>query len=295
MNFSIPNLQQNVVLAPYATFKIGGPAEYFVIVKSKEELFYAVHAAQKARIKLWLLGAGSNVLISDKGVQGLVIKCDLKEIFFDTEHLQITAEAGASMQSVIVHTLEQGLGGLEFAVGIPASVGGAVWANLGARGCEIKDLVQKVLVLDIDGRQANLTNAECEFSYRNSIFKKKKLIIVAATFQLTKKNPKEISATLRVLYKKRRESQDIAAKSAGCIFKNPLEQASKSAGELIDSLGLKGFSIGSARISERHANFIINQGGATAEEVVMLISLIKQKVRDNFGIQLMEEIEYVGF
>ncbi|MFC1598172.1 UDP-N-acetylmuramate dehydrogenase, partial [Patescibacteria group bacterium] len=191
--------------------------------------------------------------------------------------------------------LKNELTGLEFAAGVPATVGGAVWSNLGARGSQMKDVVAEVSVLDEDGKAQTLTNADCQFDYRESIFKHKKYIILDALFQLQKGDKDEIKQKVQELSELRQQTQDLAAKSAGCVFRNPTDQTEEPAAKLIDDLDLKGKQIGGAQISEKHANFIVNTGNATADDVVQLISFIKQQVRDKKGVQLMEEIEYIGF
>lgn len=292
---NIANLQENIPLAPYTSFKIGGPARYFVVVNTRDELLQALQEARGAGIPWFMLGAGSDILVADQGFNGLVIKSELRGLTVDNASARVRAEAGLRFSMVITRALQCGLSGLEFAIGVPASVGGAVWANLGARGSQVADVLVETAVVDARGALRVLQNTECKFSYRDSIFKHEKFVICDALFQLKKQDKAIIQQTLQQLSELRKETQDIAAKCAGCVFRNPTEQSDKSAAELIDALGLKGTHIGGAQVSERHANFIINTGDATAEDVVMLISLVKQKVRDQKGIQLMEEIEYVGF
>ncbi len=291
----IPNLQTNEPLAPYTTFKIGGPATYFVAVQSKQELLHAIQEAQQEQVPWFILGGGSNILIADSGFDGLVIKAELQSISVDVEQKQVRAEAGARMQSVIQQCAKHGLSGLEFASGVPATVGGAVWANLGAQGSEMKDVLQQVAVLAPNGSETVLTSDQCAFTYRDSVFKHEKYVILEALFQLQSAEPQQIQEKIRALLDKRKQSQAVTERTAGCAFKNPKDQTDQSAAQLIDELGYKGHQIGGAKISDTHANFIINTGDATADDVVMLISYIKQKVRDNLGVQLMEEIEYIGF
>lgn len=296
---NIPNLQENVSLAQYTTFKIGGPAKYFVIAESAQELVNAVKAANEAGEKWFVLGGGSDILISDAGFNGLVIKTQMRNIEFDEEAGQVRAEAGLIMAGLIAQTVKRGMQGMEYAVGVPASVGGAVWANLGARGSEIADFVVEVTVMDEEGNVKTLSKEECDFSYRHSIFKDKQWIVLNVLLQLNKVEDESeqilLKERVRELNDLRNATQDIKAQCAGCIFMNPTDQTDEAAAKLIDDLGLKGFSIGGAQVSERHANFIINTGEATADDVVQLISYIKQQVRDKKGIQLMEEVEYIGF
>jgi UDP-N-acetylmuramate dehydrogenase len=292
---NIPNIQDNIPLAPYTTFKIGGPAKYFVVAKSAEEIVHAVKEAQQAGVQWFLLGGGSDVLVSDKGFDGLVIKNESRGVEFIDEKQQVRADSGVRLSSLITQCLQKEYQGLEYAIGVPATVGGSIWANLGARGHEIQDFIIEVRVIDHTGEIRTLTKEECQFSYRESIFKHEKFVILDALFQLQKGEKTMITEMMQGLAQLRKETQDVGSKCAGCVFRNPKEQTDEAAAKLIDDLGLKGKQIGGAKVSDVHSNFIINTGNATAEDVVILISYIKQQVRDKKGVQLMEEIEYIGF
>ncbi len=292
---SLPNLQSNVSLAEYTTFKIGGPARWFVVVQTAEELLDAIHAARQAELPWFVLGGGSDILVADQGFPGLVIKSQLRQVSFNEELRQVTAGSGVLLASVIRQTLQVGWSGLEFAIGVPASVGGAIWANLGARGSQIQDVLETVQCLDADGHLVSFSAADCDFSYRDSIFKHQPFAIIEATFQLQPATKAAVLETINDLAGQRKQTQDVAAACAGCVFRNPTDQSELSAAALIDQAGLKGFSIGGAQVSTKHANFIINTGTATADDVVMLISYIKQQIRDRYGVQLREEIEYIGW
>lgn len=292
---TLPNLQENVPLAPYTTFKIGGPAKYFIVVKTKDALVQAIQEAKKANIQWFILGGGSDILVSDNGFDGLCIKMELREVEFDDERNTVRAQAGVRMSALITQCIKRERENLEFAIGVPATVGGAVWANLGARGSEVKNFLREITVLDEEGIEHILTPEECQFAYRESIFKHKKFVIVDALFQLNHGNKERITDIMHKLTNLRKETQDISAKTAGCAFRNPVLQTDVPAAKLIDDLGLKGKRMGGAQVSDIHANFIVNTGDATAEDVVMLISYIKQQVRDKKGIQLHEEIEYIGY
>jgi UDP-N-acetylmuramate dehydrogenase len=292
---NIPNLQENVPLAPYTTFKIGGPAKYFIVAKTSDEMVQAVKEATTANIQWIVLGGGSDVLVSDKGFDGLVIKSELREVVMNEETAEVRVGSGVLLSALIPKTMNAGFAGLEYAIGVPATVGGAVWANLGARGSDIAQWLTNVTVLTPEGEKKNLTNEDCAFAYRDSIFKHEKFIIVDATFQLTKTDKKVTFAKMKELADLRKDTQDVGAKCVGCVFQNPTDQTTEAAAKLIDDLGLKGKQIGGAKVSDIHANFIINTGDATADDVVQLISYIKQQVRDKNGIQLHEEIEYIGF
>lgn len=292
---SLQGVEKNVALAPLTTFKIGGPATYFVVVKTAEECIAAVRAAQADNMPWFLLGGGSDVLVADSGFDGLVIKSELRDIEVNEETGIVRAGSGVLLSMLIPKTMNAGLQGLEYAIGVPATVGGAVWANLGARGSDISAWLQEVRVLNADGQVKTLTAQECDFSYRDSIFKHEQYIILDAVFQLNRVDKKEIFATMKALADVRKETQEVGAQCAGCVFKNPADQTTVAAAKLIDELGLKGMTIGGAKVSDVHANFIINTGDATADDVMQLISYVKQQVRDKKGIQLHEEIEYIGF
>ncbi|EKD79499.1 MAG: hypothetical protein ACD_41C00054G0006 [uncultured bacterium] len=282
--------EQNVTLAPFTTFKIGGPAKYFFRAKTIDELIQALN--KNAGQPLCILGGGSNVLVNDKGFDGLVIKVEIGGIAIKEN--AVTAGAGLPLSAVIRAAVGKGLAGLEFATGVPASVGGAIWANLGCRGSDISKVLTECTVTDRQGQITMLSNTQCQFSYRNSIFKREPLIVLDATFQLQPSDPTTLRKTMIELSNLKKQEQNVGEDTAGCTFRNPPD-SSKSAAQLIDELGLKGYRIGDAMVSPTHANFILNVGQATADQVVQLISYVKQQVRDKAGVQLMEEIEYVGF
>lgn len=291
----LPGVQHAVTLAPYTTFNIGGPAEYFIVVKTAEQLRQTLAAAQQDGISWAVLGGGSDVLVSDKGIRGLVIKMELRDVLFNDAQQQVRAGAGVLLSALVRQCLQHELTGLEYTIGVPATVGGAVWANVGARGHAIAEVVMEVTAIDPQGISRRLSVADCQYGYRDSIFKHERLIIVDALFQLQRGTNAESQRLIRELSSLRSATQDISAQCAGCVFRNPKDQTTIPAAKLIDELGLKGKSIGGAQVSTVHANFIINTGMATADDVVQLISYVKQQVRDKKGVQLMEEIEYMGF
>ncbi len=288
-------IQEHVTLAPYTTFKIGGPARYFVVVKNAEEMQEALSFATEKQLPWFVLGGGSDLLVADSGFAGLVIKSELRDIEMNTETGVVTVGSGVLLSMLIPKTMQAGLAGLEYAIGVPATVGGAIWANLGARGSDIAEWLQSATVVSEDGVMQTLSAQDCAFAYRDSIFKHKKYSIIDATFQLRVQDKVTTFAKMKELADMRKETQDVGAQCAGCVFQNPKDQTDVPAAKLIDDLGLKGKTIGGATISTIHANFIINTGDATADDVVQLISYVKQQVRDQLGIQLHEEIEYLGF
>ncbi len=309
-------IQQNVVLAPFTTFKIGGPAKFFVEVKSKEELSGAIGWARENKENFFVLAGGSNVLINDNGVRGLVVKISNNDLKVKGERIE--CGAGARLAAAASLAIGQNLTGLEWSIGIPgATVGGAVVGNAGAFAAAMSDIVETVEAFNAEKKKFEiLSNRDCEFGYRDSVFKKKKgLILWSVVLRLKKEKPEII----RELVKQSvdfRQNKYPKLPSAGSVFKNiPLEKIKEKnpvlakeisergavsgglvgAGAIIDMLGLKGKAIGGAKISLEHANHIVNTGKAAAGDVVMLISYIKQQARDKFGIQLNEEVRYLGF
>ncbi|MDI6591595.1 MAG: UDP-N-acetylmuramate dehydrogenase [Patescibacteria group bacterium] len=256
----LPGIKMNVPLKNYTTFGIGGPARYFFIAKTKFDLIEAIKIAKKFNLPFFILGGGSNLLVSDRGFNGLVIRY------------------GQPLSSWVSK-------GLEWAVGIPGTLQGAVWGNTGAFGRSMKDVVKEIEVFDTKtGKIKIFKNEDCQFSYRNSIFKEKKnLIILSVKIKSKKSNLQKIKQYLKY----RKETQPLEFPSAGSIFKNPDKF---SAAELIEKCGLKGKRIGGVQISKKHANFIVNLGNGRARDVIKLINLAKKSVKKKFGITLEEEI-----
>jgi len=287
----LPNVQKNVMLSQYTTFKIGGPAKYFYQAKSREDLVGAITSARQLLIPFVILGRGSNVLVADQGYDGLVIINQYADINIQDD--QVIASSGSNLNHLVSACTQRSLSGLEWAAGIPGTLGGAIRGNAGLKDEEIKDVVQSVDCLNTNNQIVQLDNDQCQFAYRTSLFKNSDdWTILEANLRLVKGNQAMIQQKVEENIKIKNDTQPLKLASAGCIFKNP---PGDSAGRLIDQTGLKGKRIGSAAVSDIHANFIVNQNGATAEQVVILISLIKQRVRNEFGIQLQEEIEYLGF
>lgn len=290
----LPGVKKNVLLKNYTTFKIGGPAKYFFEAKNKEDIIKAIKVAKKFKLPFFVLGGGSNLLVSDKGFKGLVIKNEARN--FKIQGKKIIAESGAIFDLVIKTAIKAGLSGLEKGSGIPGTLGGAVYGNAGwPRGeWAIGDYVERVGLLMPDSKIKKVGRKWLSFKYRGSRLKKikgKKPIILEVVLKL-KKGEKEC------LEKERQEILGTRAKkippgfSAGSIFKNPLE---KPAGFLIEKCDLKGKKIGDVKISEKHANFIINLGGGKAKDVIKLIKLIKKEVKKKFGVILEEEIQFLGY
>ena len=292
----LPRTQRNVSLSKYTTFRIGGPAEYFSVVKTENDLIKTIKTAKKIRLPFFVLGGGSNLLVSDKGFRGIVINLQFSILNFRKS--KIITGAGTSLGKLVNTSAKKGLSGLEWAAGIPGTIGGAILGNAGAFGRSIAEAVEEVRVLDVrrKPRIKNYKLRSCKFEYRDSIFKgNPHLIILSAVLKLKKSKKLEILRKMKGYLDYRRKNQPFNFPSAGSVFKNPSDKFDKSAGWLIEKAGLKGKRINDAQISEKHANFIVNLGKAKAKDVVKLINLIKSRVKNKFGIKMEEEISYLGF
>lgn len=292
----LTGFQENILLADFTTYKIGGPAKYFFVAKSENDIKKAFEAAGKFKIPVFILGGGSNLLVSEKGFKGLVIKMDMNNI--KAEGGKIFAQAGASLPKTAIFAAENGLAGLEWAAGVPGTVGGAIFGHAQAFGDRMSDCIESVRVFDVKKREfKNFTKEHCKFSLKSSIFKKdRNLIIISAVLKLREENKGVIKEKMDKGMEYRKNNHPIAFPSAGSTFVNP-EKGKKTipAAFLIEQCGLKGKKIGKAQISNKHSNFIVNLGGAKAEDVLALIKLAKQKVKEKFGINLETEIQLIGF
>ncbi len=277
-------------LAPLTTFGIGGPADYFATAGSTSALIALLDAAHTADLPITVLGESSNVLIGDAGVRGLVIhnRSDAIEIPGTT---QMRAGSGILMGRLAAWSAERGLAGLEFGVGIPGSLGGSVFGNAGCFGVEIKDALIEAAIWH-EGARTTLTNADLDFAYRRSQLQAlpETPVVLEALLKGTPDRPEAIRARMTELSRRRRATQS-AHPSAGSVFRNPPGDHS---GRLIDAAGLKGARIGAAQISDQHANFIINRGGATAADVAALIGRARAAVAAQFNVQLRTEIRFIG-
>lgn len=310
----LPEIECDVLLKKYTTFEIGGRAKYFYKANSRKDLIKAILVAKKYNLPFFVLGGGSNILISDKGYRGLVIKCQISNI--KCQNSKIKTESGTLLSLAVNIAEKRGLTGFEWAIGIPGTVGGAIFGNSGAFGKSIAEIVEEVKVFDVKNKKIKtLKKKECQFGYRESVFKKNKnLIILAATFGLKKGDSLKIKQKMKEYLNHRKRTQPLDFPSAGSVFKNIKYQVLKAkilkgslefekfkkikvipAGWLIEKCGLKGKKIGRAQVSKKHANFIVNLGNASAKDVKKLIRLIKKKVKEIFKIQLEEEIQYLGF
>ena len=285
------SFKEEVLLAPYSTFSIGGPAKVAVFPRTADDIVFCIDLADRIGLKHTVIGNASNVLFSDNGFFGVIIFTSAcKNV--ETKDNMIFAECGASFTRLASFAAKNSLSGLEFAYGIPGSVGGAVYMNAGAYGGQVSDVLVSTTAYDASQRKIVSIDFEGHsFDYRTSIFsKKQELTVLGSCFKLLPGNKEEISAKMEELMSKRREKQPLEFPNAGSTFKRP---EGLFAGKLIEDCGLKGYRIGGAEVSEKHAGFIINRGGATAKDVLLLIDHIKETVLNKFGVSLECEIKYV--
>lgn len=282
-------------LARFTTMRVGGPADLFVVAHNAFELRALVRFARTRTIPYRILGRGSNLVISDAGIRGLVIHAKAEATRLDGDRYH--AEAGVPMARAATETQGAGLTGLEYGLAIPGTVGGAVWANAGAHGTDTASVLESATVLMADGTERDLAVGDLGFGYRHSRFKDAAgeggpaEIIMSAVFRLRAADPAEIRARLDDIRRWRREHQPLGIPSAGSVFRNPPDD---SAGRLIDVLGLKGHRIGGVAVSEKHANFIVNDQRGTAADIRALAEHVRREVRERHGIDLVFEVEFAG-
>lgn len=279
----------------HTTFKIGGPAEVFIKVGEIEDLKQIIDFTNTNKIPLTIMGNGSNVLVLDSGIKGITAKIDIKkfEVFWECpqKYVEITVGAGNKNIEIAQELLKQELTGFEEIAGIPGTIGGAIRMNAGAHGKEIKDLVKSVLVMDYNGNIKQLQNKDLQFEYRNSILSKEKLIVLEATLVFQKGNKEKIQNKMKEYQNWRREKQPLEYPNAGSTFKRG---DGFITAQLIDECGLKGYNVGGAEISTKHAGFVVNKGGATAADVIALTNYIKNEVYNRFNKKIELEIEILG-
>ena len=280
-------------LARYTSMKVGGPADYFVEVENEAALAELLRLLNRHQENFWVLGNGSNVLISDRGVRGAILRLgrEFKKSRWDeADTATVTTGAAVSIGQLARDAARRGYAGLEFAEGIPGSVGGALYMNAGAYGSELEQLVDRVELMKPGGEPLCLTRAQMAFSYRDSHLPSG-AVVMRVRMRLRKEEPAQVSARLREFARKRKASQPSGSPNSGSMFRNP---PGDYAGRLIDAAGLKGTRAGACQISERHGNFIVNQGGAKAVEVRELMELAKREVQKKFGIELAPEVKLLG-
>jgi UDP-N-acetylmuramate dehydrogenase len=280
-------------LARHTTFRVGGLAELFVEAKTIHDLIEFVRLARQYDVPVFILGNGSNILVRDGGIRGLVIEnhCDAFELnVTNSERAILHAESGASLPGLANRLARQGWSGLEWAIGVPGSIGGAVVGNAGAHSGSVADNLLGATILDAEGATRRLPKTECAFDYRASRFKRGREVILSAEFEMKRDDPQACVARMNAYSEYRRRTQPTEP-SVGSMFKNP---PSDYAGRLIDQAGLKGTRVGNVEVSRVHANFFVNLGGATESEVMALVEIVRGKVREKLGIELELEIEIVG-
>ena len=275
----------------HTTFRIGGPAEVFIMPKSVEQVQMAVKICQEEQIPYFILGNGSNLLVSDRGYRGVIIQMDRNMGEIQVEGTEIQAAAGALLSSIAVAARRESLTGFEFAGGIPGTLGGAVVMNAGAYGGEIKDVLKEVTVMDGDGKIFTLPASELEMGYRTSIIKTAGYLVLSARIALSEGKEEDIKARTRELSEMRTQTQPLDYPSAGSTFKRP---EGYFAGKLIMDSGLRGYSVGGAMVSEKHCGFVINKGNATAEDVVSLMKHVTEVVQEKYGVTLEPEVKFLG-
>jgi UDP-N-acetylmuramate dehydrogenase len=286
--------ERDALLAEHTTMRVGGPADLLVTVRDRFTLRGVVRLARSKGWPLRILGRGSNVVISDAGARGITLLNRSADVTVDAASGTISADSGLSMAKLSTLAAEAGLTGAEFTLAIPGNLGGAVWANAGAHGGEMSQIVQRVLVMRPDGSEVELTPDALNLSYRHSRFKEaigRGEVILGATVLLRAGDPAEIKAQLEEIRRWRREHQPLGIPSAGSVFRNPPE--GPSAGALIEAAGLKGRAIGGAEVSTMHANWILNRGGATAADIRELHDLCIREVRETSGVTLTSEIQFI--
>ncbi|MED1796902.1 UDP-N-acetylmuramate dehydrogenase [Brevibacillus nitrificans] len=287
----IEKVWTNEPLANHTTWRIGGPADLLIQPKDKDSLQAAFQIIHRHEIPWSVIGRGSNLLVRDRGIRGAVLKVaeGLSHCEFRGE--EVCVGAGYSMIRLAMETGKMGLTGMEFAGGIPGTVGGAVYMNAGAHGSDLSRILIDAEILFENGERKVLTNEELSFSYRTSLLQQRKGIVVEARFRLQSGDRKEIAATLAANKERRRLTQPLQMPCAGSVFRNP---PGDHAGRLIEAAGLKGYQIGGAQVSEKHSNFIVNCGGATATDVLTLIDYIRSTIQSKYGIDLHPEVLVVG-
>lgn len=281
-------IQKNVPLKEHTTFKTGGKARYLISPRSAGEIKFIISLCNEHHLNWYIIGRGSNIIVSDKGFNGLIIKIqdDFNDIEVDGENMNV--QSGALLSQIAITALEHDLTGLEFAAGIPGSLGGAVVMNAGAYDGEMSQIVKGLRAVNSRGDFVYLEKEDLKFGYRNSLFKQESYVILEVDLKLKKGNHEEIQAKMKEFSERRKEKQPLRYPSAGSVFKRP---EGYFAGKLIEDAGLKGLRIGDAQVSPLHAGFIVNLGQATSQDILDLIAVIKNTVYEKFGVQLEEEVK----
>lgn len=312
----IPGVRFDEPMSKHTTFRLGGPARLYLVATSSEQLLEAVETALELDIPWTVIGGGTNLLVADEGFEGVVIQAANQTLH--VEDVSVMVESGAISALVARKTVEAGQTGFEWAVGLPGTIGGAIYGDAGCYGGEMRDVIATVDVYDVARRERRtLTNKECRFGYRDSLFKHERYVILGCELTLAQAIDQEASRVkLNTILHERKDEQPLGASSAGCVFKNveyqnesiiemlrrrveipaPMLAAKRiGAGWLIDQAGLKGARVGDFRVSEKHGNFLLNAGHGRAQDVLELVKQVKTEVHERFGIELHEEVQLLGF
>ena len=308
----LPGVKKNVLLKNHTTFQIGGPAEYFLSTTNEKEILHAIKIAKKLRLPVFVMGGGSNLLVSDQGIKGLVVKNQESKPMVLMKNNVIKAPAGIVLGKLVDFSINKSLEGLAWAGGLPGTFGGAIRGNAGAFGGEIKDPILEVRALDNNLRLKNLSNIQCKFSYRSSIFKRENWVVLSASVKLKKGDKKKLLEISNSHINYRADKHPLEYPNAGSVFKNVdfkkvspkfqkifLDKVKQDpfpivpAAWFIIGVGLAGKKIGGAQISKKHSNYIVNLGGAKAKDVLALIELTKKKVKKVYNLDLEVEVQYL--
>ena len=287
------NVYKDEPMSKHTSFKIGGIADYYIKITSTEELKSLFKISKKYNMPITLVGNGTNLLVRDGGIRGFVVKIDMNnfKIKRTTKYVEMTVESGMTLAALANVALKEEITGLEFLSGIPGTIGGAIRMNAGAYGGEMKDIVVKTRYMTYDGKVKTITAGEHKFEYRNSIFSKMDVIILDTTIRLAKGNKKEIDAKMKEYAASRKEKQPLEYPNAGSTFKR---KEGVITAQLIDQAGLKGYNVGDAEVSTKHAGFIINKGKATAKDVLDLVDHIKKTIKEKNNLDIELEIIVLG-
>lgn len=290
--FASDDLLINEPMSKHTTFRCGGPAQFFVRASNASDIAAAINAAEKADTPWWIVGCGSDLLVSDAGLPGVVIEIGERMAHISIDESVVQVQAGATNEAVAQAALEAGLTGYEFASGIPGSVGGAAIMNAGAYDGEFKDVAASVSCLFPDGTVREIPAEKADWSYRHSMMSDEGLVVLGATLQLAAGNKEDIRAKMDDLAQRRSSKQPLEMASAGSTFKRP---EGYFAGKLIQDAGMQGHSVGDAQVSTKHAGFVVNTGNATAADVLQVIRDVQAAVADQFGVTLETEVRMWGF
>lgn len=282
---------EDEMMNKHTTFKVGGPADLYVIPRSEEELVYAIEVCKSQNVPYYVIGNGSNLIVTDKGFRGVIIEVYRQMSDITVEGNCITAYAGALLSKIANTALEHGLTGLEFAHGIPGALGGAVTMNAGAYDGEMKQVLESATVIDDKGQVRTLSSDELELEYRKSIISRLGYTVIKATMRLEDGDKEAISAKMKDLMQRRRDKQPLEYPSAGSTFKRPVGHF---AGKLIMDAGLRGYQLGGAQVSEKHCGFVINKDHATCQDILDLIHYIQEEVKSKFDVQIEPEVKMIG-